>query len=586
MRRSARAAAAVGLAAVVALPAVARAEGGAGGGGTARAGGAASVGDGGTARAGGAATTGRLLVTLKPPPPGRAQASAARVARAVAARAGATTRLTIPRLRAAAVKPRAGESLTALAKRLRADGRVATVRVERRFSLRYVPDDPAFTVSERGEAGTVPEWWALRDGLPAAWDITRGDGAKVAVIDTGVDGAHPDLQSKIVASADFDDNLGDGPPTTDEDGHGTHVASLACAQPDNAAGLAGAGLDCSLLIAKSDLSEGSVARALIWAADNGAEAINMSFGTDGRYAAADVIVQALHYANDKGAVLVAAAADNATARSPVLEQGDPANVLQPTDTGSDINTNFGLSVTAVNAQDTRASFAGRGTQISLAAYGTYGPGGANGLLGAFPSQTTNLERGDRAKQVSPCRCRTTLNGDNRYAYLPGTSMSAPQVAGVAALMRHLNPDLPPADVVRILKQTARRPSDVAWTPDVGWGILDAGAALAAARSVDAHPPRSQLQRPKVTGRSILLRWKGEDDAVAGVVASGIDHFEVWRQVPGHQPRRIKTTRAHTYRLRGMRGRLYRFYTIAVDHAGNREAPPARADASVRVARSR
>jgi subtilisin family serine protease len=175
-------------------------------------------------------------------------------------------------------------------------------------------------------------------------------------------------------------------------------------------------------------------------------------------------------------------------------------------------------------------------------------------------------------------------GDNRYAYLPGTSMSAPQVAGVAALMRHLNPDLPPADVVRILKQTANRPADVAWTPELGWGILNAGAALAAARSVDAHAPRSQLQRPKVTGRSIQLRWAGSDDAVAGVVASGIARFEIWRATPGHAARKIKTTRAHTMRLRGMRGSLYRFFTIAVDHAGNRELPPAKADASVRVAR--
>jgi serine protease len=532
-------------------------------------------------------TTGRLLVTLKESAHGRAHASAAS---AVAVRAGgAATALTIPQLGVVAVVPSrasaAGSSTTAraaslraLATRLRADPRVASVRAERRFSLRYVPDDPGFATPERGENGTVTEWWAARENLTAAWDLARGDGARVAVIDTGVDGAHPELANKIVATADFDDNLGDGPPTVDEDGHGTHVASLACAQPDNRVGIAGAGLGCDLLVAKSDLSEGSVAKALVWAADNGAEAINMSFGTDGRFAAPPAIVGALEYANAKGAVLVAAAADEA-----VQEQGYPADVLQPTNTGSDINRNLGLSITAANATDRRASFAGRGTQISMAAYGTYGAGGSPGILGAFPAQTTNLERGDSTKRLDPCRCRTSFNGDNRYAYLAGTSMSTPQVAGVAALMRHLNPDLPPADVVRILKQTARRSADVAWTPELGWGILDAGAALAAARSVDAHAPSSQLQRPKVTGRSILLRWRGTDDAVAGVVASGIDHFEVWRATPGRAARKIKTTRAHTMRLRGRHGGRYSFFTIAVDHAGNREPPPAKADASVRVA---
>ena len=519
--------------------------------------------------------TGRLLVTLKPSTTARAAA-----VHAVTARAGAgATDVTVPKLRLAAVRPRAGTSLRALAARLRADPRVADVRRERRFHLRYVPNDPGFATPERGENGTVTEWWAARENLPAAWDVARGDGARVAIIDTGVDGAHPELTNKIVATADFDDNLGDGPPTVDEDGHGTHVASLACAQPDNGIGIAGAGLGCNLLVAKSDLTESSVAKALVWAADNGAEAINMSFGTDGRFAAAPAIVSALQYANTKGAVLVAAAADD-----PVLEQGDPANVLQPTDSGSDINQNFGLSITAANAADARASFAGRGTQISMAAYGTYGPGGSNGLLAAFPSQLTNLERGDPARKIAPCHCRSAMGDDTRYAYLPGTSMSAPQVAGVAALMRHLNPDLPPADIVRILKQTAKRPPGVAWTPELGWGILDGGSALAAARSVDAHAPTSQLQRPKVSGRSILLRWRGEDDAVADVVASGVARYELWRSTPGHKARKIATTRAHTKRLRGKRGSLYRFFTIAIDNAGNRELPPAKADASVRVAR--
>jgi serine protease len=519
--------------------------------------------------------TGRLLVTLKP-------STTARTAsvHAVAARAGAgATDVTVPQLRLAAVRPAAGTSLSALATHLRADPRVADVRPERRFHLRYVPNDPGFATPERGENGTVTEWWAARENLPAAWDITPGDGARVAIIDTGVDGAHPELTNKIVATADFDDNLGSGPPTVDEDGHGTHVASLACAQPNNGIGIAGAGLGCDLLVAKSDLTESSVAKALVWAADNGAEAINMSFGTDGRFAAAPAIVSALHYANSKGAVLVAAAADD-----PVLEQGDPANVLQPTDTGSDINQNLGLSVTAANAADVRASFAGRGTQISMAAYGTYGPGGANGLLAAFPSQTTNLERGDPARKIAPCHCRSAMGNDTRYAYLPGTSMAAPQVAGVAALMRHLNPDLPPADIVRILKQTAKPPAEVAWTPELGWGILDAGSALAAARSVDAHAPTSQLQRPKVAGRSIQLRWRGEDDGVAGVVASGVARYELWRSTAGHKARKIATTRAHTKRLRGKRGALYHFFTIAIDNAGNRELPPAKADASVRVAR--
>jgi subtilisin family serine protease len=522
-------------------------------------------------------TTGRLLVTLKAPAAGQAQAAAAH---AVAARANARpTRLAVPQLRLVGVRARPGASLHGLAQRLRRDPRVASVRAERRFSLRYVPSDPGFTAFERGENGTTTEWWALREGLPAAWDVTRGDGARVAIIDTGVDAAHPELAPRIIETADFDDEPGQGPATVDEVGHGTHVASLACAATDNGVAIGGAGGNCDLLIAKSDLTEGSVARALVWAADNGAEAINMSFGTDGRVPAADAVVQALKYANDKGAVLVAAAADD-----PVTEQGDPANVLQPTETGANLASNLGLSVTAATAGEIRAPFAGKGTQISMAAYGTYGQGGSAGLLGAFPSQTTTLEKGSSVPQQSPCHCRVLFNGDNRYAYLPGTSMAAPQIAAVAALMRHVNPDLPPAEVVRILKQTARRAANVGWTQDLGWGILDAGAAMAAARAIDRRPPTSALQRPVVRGRSIQLRWRGQDDTVPGVAATGIDRFELWRSAGRRPARRIASTRARSIRLRGVRGQRYSFFTIAIDHAGNREAPPAKYDASVRLAR--
>lgn len=530
---------------------------------------------GAPAEASSTTTTGRLLVTLAPPRAGTAQASAAQ---AVAASTGArSTSLSVPQLRLIGVRARPGASLHALAERLRHDPRVASVRAERRFSLRYVPNDPALTAADRGDPGTTAEWWAGREDLFTAWDLLRGDGARVAIIDTGVDATHPDLAGRIVASADFDDQPGDGPATVDEVGHGTHVASLACADLDNGVGLAGAGGDCGLLVAKSDLTEGSVARAIVWAADNGADAINMSFGTDGRVPAADVVVQALRYAAARGAVLVAAAADD-----PVTEQGDPANVVQPTGSGSNLSSDLGLSVTAATAADARASFAGRGTQISMAAYGTYGPGGANGILGAFPAQTVSLERG--APDHAPCHCRTTFEGDTRYAYLPGTSMAAPMVAGVAALMRHLNPDLPASEVVRILKQTARRPAGTGWTPELGWGIVDAGAALAAASAVDGRPPTSHLRRPTVHGRSILLRWTGADSSPPGVAASGIDRFELWRAVAGRPARRIAVTQAHAMRLRGMRGRRYAFFTIAVDRAGNREAPPAKADARVRVAR--
>ena len=88
----------------------------------------------------------------------------------------------------------------------------------------------------------------LREGFPQAWDVTHGDSALVGVIDTGIDASHPDLAGKIAAAEDFDSDPGDGPATTDESGHGTHVASLACAATGNGVGIAGAGYGCRLVV--------------------------------------------------------------------------------------------------------------------------------------------------------------------------------------------------------------------------------------------------------------------------------------------------------------------------------------------------
>src|SRR4051794_40612132 len=526
--------------------------------------------------------TGRLLVLLDHPPASKA----ARVAdaRAVVARAGARAAgASVPHIGLVTVRPRPGVRPAALAARLRRDPAVASVQAEHRFTLRADPGDPALHTLEASPgapAGTVVEWWAQRENLPAAWDVSQGDGATVAIIDTGIDAAHPEFAGRIAGTLDLDDQFGDGPPTTDQVGHGTHVSSLACANAGNGVGLAGAGYHCSMLIIKSDLSDSSVASAIVAATDHNADSINMSFGTDGSEPAADAVVRAIDYAYQRGVVMVAAAADD-----PVTEQGDPSNVLQPTGTGPDITAGKGLSVTAADFNDNRAFFAGRGTQISLAAYGAFGtPGGPAGIFGAFPSNITALDTGPPPN--TPCACRTTFQGDTRYAYIQGTSMAAPMVAAVAALMSQVNPDLNAGDIIRLLKDTASRPDGNGWSPDMGWGILDAGAALNAARGQDRTAPVSHLRAPSVVhgARKFKVRWSGFDPAPAGLVASGILRYEVWRSTNGRPAERVAVTSATSRRFYGRRGSRYAFYTIAIDPAGNREAGPARPDARVRVVR--
>ena len=530
----------------------------------------------------GTPTTGRLLVSLERQGSGGAMraAAASLLSLPILRRDGAE----VPQIGLVSVRPVAGVTLAALARVLRGRAGVRSVQIERRHELRLEPNDPALTAPETSSAappGTTLEWWIPRLGLPAAWDLTRGTGATVAVIDTGIDSGHPDLAGKIQQSIDNDAIAGHGSATTDENGHGTHVSSMACAAGDNGVGIVGVGLDCRLIVLKSDLGDGSVARSIVQAADLKADAINMSFGTDGVTPPAQAIVDAIDYAAARDVVLVAAAAD-----APVEEQGDPANVLQPTGTGPDLSAGRGLSVTAANFADTRAPFAGRGSQISIAAYGSFGPtGGPPGIFGAFPGNATELEDGGGILFPRPgCGCRSLFQGDNRWAYLQGTSMAAPMVTATAALVRHFNPDLRGADVVRLLKETATRPPGTGWTPDLGWGIVNAGAALTAARTFDRRPPRSRLRGPRRVRapRAITLGWTGKDPAAAGLLPSGVDHYDIYRSTNRRAYRRIKRTRARTIRLAVRPGSRYRFYSVAVDRAGNREKAPARPDLSTRV----
>ena len=156
-----------------------------------------------------------------------------------------------------------------------------------------------------------------------------------------------------------------------------------------ALGSVGSGLNCKLLIFKSDLSDGSIAASIVQAADRGADAINMSFGSDDP-GAPQPVRDAVDYANAKGVVLVAAADDQ-----PVEEQGYPSNLLQPTGTGGDLAAGRGLTVTAVElrrparrlspaaGRRSRSPRRGRSRAASARA----------GIFSAFPGNPTELEAG-------------------------------------------------------------------------------------------------------------------------------------------------------------------------------------------------
>ena len=185
--------------------------------------------------------TGRVLVLLQRAGGNRAQAAGARafLARSGVRAAGPA----VPQIGLVTVRRPRGVPLARLAARLRHDPAVRSVQAEHRATLRADPGDPALSAQDpSAPGGTAVQWNLAREDFPAAWDIARGDGATVAVIDTGIDATHPELAGKLAATGDHDDDPGDGPATTDEVGHGTHVASLACAATGNALGHGGRGL--------------------------------------------------------------------------------------------------------------------------------------------------------------------------------------------------------------------------------------------------------------------------------------------------------------------------------------------------------
>ena len=461
--------------------------------------------------------------------------------------------------------------------RLRRDRAVESVSAEWRRDFRRVPNDPGVTQQQtEAPAGTPVQWWLARSGFPAAWDVTIGSGATVGVIDSGIDGAHPQLASKIASADEFGSASG---ALVDEDGHGTHVSGLACAATGDGSGVAGAGWDCRIAMAKApQLRDEDIINGIYTLVGQGADAINMSFGGGEENSAVAI---AIDFAFQRGVVLVASASND-----PDIDQKAPASQLQPGD-AAQIDAGRGLVVTGVDFGDLQAG-TGRGNQISLAAYGFYDGtapfAGPLGLLSTFPSQVTG--------EVPPfvvCSCRGEFNGDERYAYLEGTSMAAPQVTAAAAMIGELNPSLTATEKMRLIKETARRSGG--WTPEVGWGILDAGKAVDVARRVDRTGPQSRasagfraLTGARRRARVSVRLSRSDQPGAPGLVPSGSASLDLYLKRGHGGFRRVRQgVTVSSLRLR-LRPGVYRLYTRAVDVAGNREAAPHTADVRVSVRR--
>lgn len=257
------------------------------------------------------------------------------------------------------------------------------------------------------------QWGLDKINAEAAWATTNGTGAVIAVVDSGVDMTHPDLQANLLSTGrDFVDN--DNNPQ-DENGHGTHVSGIAAAVTNNGIGVAGTAPGAKVLPVRVLDADGSgatddVAAGIRYAADNGADVINLSLGVlSGVDKIAkligelDPIYEAIDYAWSRGVVVVVAAGNDTV---PLCSEPSAHDKV--------------LCVGATDQSDLR-TFYSNGDATMTSKY-LVAPGGS-GLSCAGDIFSTYL----RSEE-------TFCSPEAGYEALAGTSMATPFVAGVAALL--------------------------------------------------------------------------------------------------------------------------------------------------------
>jgi len=316
--------------------------------------------------------------------------------------------------KAVLLPPEAEEALAKNAGILRIDDDVEVFALGRLINIEAIKRQPVETLP----------WGVDRIDAEKVWTITTGDPVKVAIVDTGIDLKHPDLK----------DNLKGGISTVsyttsynDDNGHGTHVAGIVAAV-DNEIGVIGVGPKIDLYAVKVLDRRGSgylsdVIEGLQWAVVNGMQVVNMSLGTS-----QDVqsFHEAIINACEAGVTIVAAAGNSG------------GSVTYPAAYPEVI------AVSATDQNDQIASWSSRGPEVDLAAPGV--------------------------------NIYSTYKGSS-YKTLSGTSMAAPHVSGVAALLIANGNATTPDEVRAALQETAEDLGTPGRDDTYGWGLVNAYAAL-------------------------------------------------------------------------------------------------------------
>lgn len=383
---------------------------------------------------------GAVLVRFKP--------EAAKSGHSALAAEGLEVTQEIPEIGVLAVAVPQGEE-AATAARLAGRGDVAYAELDYIASAQVVPND-----SNYGK-----QWGLEQIGAPQAWEVTTGaSDIVIAVVDSGIDLEHEDLEAKVwrntgeIAFNGKDDDgngyvddvegwhfytngAGGDWLVSDDNGHGTHVSGIAAAATNNGKGVAGVAWDSPIMTVKvlgSDATGpySSIAAGIIYAVDNGARIINLSLGGE---SFSQTLCNAVTTATSKGRIVVAASGNDG-----------PAILYPAMCPGA-------LAVAATDASDEHASFSNAGSRIDLAAPGV-------NIWSTWYASLLHL---------------------GTYASRGGTSQAAPFVSGAAALVWSRWPGLTAGGVKAQLLATAKDVGQPGKDDETGWGRLDVAAAVAA-----------------------------------------------------------------------------------------------------------
>jgi serine protease len=392
---------------------------------------------------------GRVIVKLRP----GAAAIPAETARAAY---GAIAVEDLPRLGAQrwSVPPGSERDVAA---RLAGRPEVEYAEADRLLRLQATPNDVLYLTHQ---------WNLPKIGAPAGWDVTTGSPTVlVAIVDSGFDLLHPDAPANLRLGCDYVRwrsiaPAGACPPVRDDEhGHGTHVAGIVGARQNNALGVTGLGPNLTVMVirvadATGTASMSDVAQAIREAADAGARVVNLSLGGT---SSTTTLERAVADARERGLVLVAAAGNEGQRGSPVTYPAAYPGVL---------------AVGATTVDDRRAAYSNVGDYVGLVApVGDGGPTPTGGITSLYP----------------------VVKG--AYAQMVGTSQAVPQAAALAGLVLSVRPTLSGAEVVTLLRATARPLGGSVPNPTFGSGQIDVRAALSAALAGQTPVPAPTATAP-------------------------------------------------------------------------------------------